>query len=525
MLDKNRYIDYVESFPRFRLRYFVYAVVFFAGFIILAGSPEEESTQQDTQIVAAVTTDSKRDQLAKLTQEQAEQMSAISPASGPTDIPGLIDALSKSQESLKLASHTITPNLLKQAVTLSETELALPVAHITTPMKKPFFEIEEKITNISFWGKTKEKTLTVSSGDTLGSLLEKGGLSATEAHNITTALKHAYDPKDMQIGQQIKLIYKNDTFQGLSIQKDLLTSIELVKAEDDRYGVTQKKAATDDVFFAVGGDIESSLYKAALDQGMPDNVIVELIRVYSWAVDFQRDIRQGDKFETLYRLSKTKGGKIVPGTAEIVYAQLTLKDVAIPVYRYEDTNGDIGYYEEAGNSVRKALMKTPIDGARLSSSFGMRKHPVLGYNKMHKGVDFAAPRGTPIYAAGDGRISYLGTKGGYGKYIRIRHHSGLSTAYAHMSRYKKGLGNGARVKQGQIIGYVGTTGRSTGPHLHYEVLQGGRQVNPRKLKMQKGKKLAGKDLEIFNGVVEQTKFQFTELQQTRQVRNHRSSRL
>ncbi len=298
-----------------------------------------------------------------------------------------------------------------------------------------------------------------------------------------------------------------------------------MKAEDDRYGVTQKKAATDDVFFAVGGDIESSLYKAALDQGMPDNVIVELIRVYSWAVDFQRDIRQGDKFETLYRLSKTKGGKIVPGTAEIVYAQLTLKDVAIPVYRYEDTNGDIGYYEEAGNSVRKALMKTPIDGARLSSSFGMRKHPVLGYNKMHKGVDFAAPRGTPIYAAGDGRISYLGTKGGYGKYIRIRHHSGLSTAYAHMSRYKKGLGNGARVKQGQIIGYVGTTGRSTGPHLHYEVLQGGRQVNPRKLKMQKGKKLAGKDLEIFNGVVEQTKFQFTELQQTRQVRNHRSSRL
>ena len=224
---------------------------------------------------------------------------------------------------------------------------------------------------------------------------------------------------------------------------------------------------------------------------------MELIRIYSWDVDFQRDINNGDKFEILFEKLFTEKGEFVR-TGNVIYGNLLLRTKKYPLYRYETSKGTIDYFDDNGRSARKALLRTPINGARLSSRYGKRRHPILGYNKMHRGVDFAAPRGTPIYAAGRGTIVKLGRNGAYGNYIRIRHGSGLETAYAHLSRFRRGLRVGARVPQGKVIGYEGSTGRSTGPHLHYEILKNSRQINPLTLKMVSGKKLTGKELKLFH---------------------------
>ena len=221
-----------------------------------------------------------------------------------------------------------------------------------------------------------------------------------------------------------------------------------------------------------------------------------LIRMFSWDVDFQRDIRHGDHFETLYEeVTLEKDESQVKG--ELVYAGLTLRGKLIDAYLFSPDGGLKTYYDSEGRSLRKFLLRTPIDGARLSSHFGKRRHPVLGYTKMHKGTDFAAPRGTPIYAGGSGRIDKAERFGGYGNYVRIRHSDAWSTAYAHMHNFAKGIRPGVRVRQGQIIGYVGSTGRSTGNHLHYEVLQNGTQVNPMTMKQPALASLSGADLEAF----------------------------
>ncbi|MBL1147677.1 MAG: M23 family metallopeptidase [Pseudomonadota bacterium] len=497
----------VTSFPKFRLRYVVFGFATLAALLVLAGEPQQDALTGTDKVfdihqISAAAAPVSADQ-----EDAAAQMSMIAPAAGNASGPiDLTDMLVPLKNKLFAESDNNAP---VNAVRLTAEETALPVAAVLTPSKKPFLKVEEAVIK----GGLTAKKITISSGDTLGSILnDKGGLTATQTYDICLAVKDVYDPaRDMKAGQKLALYFDGGDFKGMEIRKNLIDGVKLVALDDGRYGVKETAVPTQNVYFSARGDIDSSLYKAATDQGMPDSAILEMIRIYSWAVDFQRDIRPGDNFEAMYKLSMTKDGKAVPGSAEIVYANLNLRGADTAVYRFTDSEGDIGYYEETGKSIRKALMRTPIDGARLSSGFGMRKHPVLGYSKMHRGLDFAAPTGTPIYAAGDGRIAYLGTKGGYGKFIKIRHHAGLETAYAHMSRYKKGLTSGARVKQGEIIGYVGTTGRSTGPHLHYEVVVNGHQADPRKVKMQEGKKLAGKDLEIFHGVVNQTRAQYVSL--------------
>ncbi|MDE0781369.1 MAG: M23 family metallopeptidase, partial [Alphaproteobacteria bacterium] len=239
-----------------------------------------------------------------------------------------------------------------------------------------------------------------------------------------------------------------------------------------------------------------SLFVNARNAGVPISVLVELVRIFSFDVDFQRDIWRDDKFEVMFERQRNKDGDVV-NNGKILYAKLALRGTELPLYSFNNSEGNIDYFNEKGEGVRKALMKTPIDGARLSSRFGKRKHPILGYTRKHSGVDFAAPKGTPIYAAGDGSIVTAGTKGGYGKYIKIRHNSTYSTAYAHLNAYGPGIRRGKRVRQGQVIGYVGTTGRSTGPHLHYEVHRGGRQINPLTLKLPSGEKLKGSRLASF----------------------------
>ena len=241
--------------------------------------------------------------------------------------------------------------------------------------------------------------------------------------------------------------------------------------------------------------ILQSLYKAATDQKIPPNIIIEFARIYGFQVDFQRDVRKEDKFQIMYEIFIDKNDKIIE-TGEILFANLKISGQDNSLYYFDKKNIE-GHYNKNGKSVQKALMKTPINGARLSSSFGMRKHPIDGFNKMHRGTDFAAPKGTPIMASGNGTVKKAGWCGGGGNCVKIKHNSTYETVYAHMSKFARGIKKGTRVKQGQTIGYVGSTGKSTGPHLHYEVIVNGKKVNSQKLKLPSGKILKGKNRELF----------------------------
>ena len=243
------------------------------------------------------------------------------------------------------------------------------------------------------------------------------------------------------------------------------------------------------------GVIKSSLYKSATDQEISPNTIIEFARLYGFQVDFQRDIRKNDTFQIVYEVLVDDNNEIF-GNGNIIYANLMLSGQNNQLYYFPKKNFD-GHYDENGKSIKKALMKTPINGARLSSSFGMRKHPILGYNKMHRGTDFAAPEGTPIMASGDGIILKAGWCGGGGNCVKIKHNKTYQTIYAHMKNFSKIAIPGKRVKQGQIIGYVGSTGLSTGPHLHYEVIENGKKINSQLLKLPPGKSLKGLSREQF----------------------------
>lgn len=362
-----------------------------------------------------------------------------------------------------------------------------------------------------------EKKLEVGRGDTLMELLVRNDVPRSEAYNAIQALSKVYNPRDLNPGNAITVFFHKDPavadpkFSGLQIEKDKINTVMVNLAEDGSYKVDQHEKPVFRSLKAARGSIDNSLYVSAKNSGVPDAVILDLIKMYSWNVDFQRDIQIGDKFEVMYEEFATGSGDVLSGRNTIVYAKLELGGRDMPFYLYTSPSGDTDYFDNKGQSAKKSLMKTPIDGARLSSGFGMRRHPILGYGKMHKGIDFAAPKGTPIYAAGDGTVEKIGVVGGYGKYIRIRHRKDLQTAYAHLNGYRAGLTAGSRVKQGQIIGYVGTTGRSTGPHLHYEILQNGKHVNPASLRLPTGKMLEGKERNLFNNVVAQRDGQFAQL--------------
>ena len=245
----------------------------------------------------------------------------------------------------------------------------------------------------------------------------------------------------------------------------------------------------------IKNQIKNNLYSAAVDVGIEPNIIIEFARIFGFEVDFQRDIRKGDWFEILYEKFEDDNN-IVQDTGKIIYASMFVNGNEINLYSFNDEK-EIGFYDIKGKSIVKSLMKTPINGARLSSAFGMRKHPILGFNKMHRGTDFAAPTGTPIMASGSGTVTRARWCGGGGNCVKIKHNSTYETIYAHMSKFAKGIKEGRKVKQGQIIGYVGSTGLSTGPHLHYEVVVNGKKVNSQKLKLPSGKILKGKARELF----------------------------
>ncbi len=356
-------------------------------------------------------------------------------------------------------------------------------------------EIEKKL-------ETNFTEIIVSKGDSFAKVLKKGGLKGRDIDLVILNGKEYYDFSKLYIGDTVKIFSEYDA-DGLKIF-DLIykysdTKELIISYLNDNfiYEINEIPLNSEEIF--VTGEIKTSLYKAMKDQGLSEIVINEIIRIYSFDVDFQRDIYEGDSFEMLFVKKVNNNGKTIQ-IEDPKYLMLSSRGTPLIYYLYN--NGEFSeYFDEKGKGMTKSLMKTPINGARLSSSYGMRKHPISGYNKMHKGVDFAAPTGTPIFAAGNGVVEYVGRNGGYGKYIRIRHDGTYKTAYAHLNGYKKGISSGVRVKQGDVIGYVGSTGKSTGPHLHYEIIVNGKQINPATLKLPSGRKLNEQQLNEFEILV------------------------
>ncbi len=338
----------------------------------------------------------------------------------------------------------------------------------------------------------------IEEGETFDLILNKYSISIEEINSLKTKLSEKINLNRLNTNQKINLTIdqssnkiKDFVLQISNKERIMLTRNE---AKDD---FNQEIILTrlDKKILYQENIILESLYKAASNKKIPANTIIDFARIYGFQVDFQRDIRKQDRFQIMYEIFIDENKKIIE-TGNILYANLILSGEDNSLY-YFDKNGSIGHYDKNGKSIKKALMKTPINGARLSSPFGMRKHPIDGFNKMHKGTDFAAPMGTPIMASGSGTIKKAGWCGGGGNCVVIKHNSIYETVYAHMSKFAKGIKKGIRVKQGQTIGFVGSTGKSTGPHLHYEVIVNGKKVNSQKLKLPSGKILKGEERKIF----------------------------
>ena len=346
--------------------------------------------------------------------------------------------------------------------------------------------------------KFRKVTHQVSQGETFDNILEKYSIKKKEIVEIKKNLSKKVNLNKLNTNQRIQFtidqsnnLVKEFVFQISSSERVFLKRDSVENNFNQEIILTKlyKKIVYKENI------ILQSLYKAAIDQKIPANTIIEFARIYGFQVDFQRDIRKQDRFQIMFEVFVDENKKIIEN-GNILFANLILSGQDNSLY-YFDEEGSRGHYDKNGKSIKKALMKTPINGARLSSPFGMRKHPIDGFNKMHRGTDFAAPMGTPIMASGDGVIKKAGWCGGGGNCVVIKHNSIYQTIYAHMSKFANGMRSGVRVKQGQVIGFVGSTGKSTGPHLHYEVVVNGKKVNSQKLKLPSGKILKGDDRKIF----------------------------
>ena len=423
---------------------------------------------------------------------------------------------------------TTAPDLVPEEQTTMAADAA-PVAN--TP---PLLQVAEQVVTIDdpapidITPSTPEpliKSVIVGRGDTLADVLKQSGVENQPAFLAIRALSKNFDVRKLQVGQKVNLVFDgedNSELVELSLKPSVDKIVTTSRDDDGKFFSSVEMVPLEKVMLRAGGRIDDSLYMALDRAGVAPEVIADLIMIYSFDVDFQREIRAGDSFELYYEQYLDETGQIAKH-GNILFGNLTLRGKPLDLYRYvtsDDNRAD--YYNEKGHSVRKALLRTPIDGARLTSRFGKRRHPVLGYTKMHKGADFGARRGTPIRAAGDGVVERASWYGSFGNYVRIRHNGEYETAYAHMKGFAKGTRKGAKVKQGQIIGYVGTTGRSTGPHLHYEVLKNGKQVNPLGLKLPSGRRLNGEHLASFQAMLAERKVAMNETPIATQVASNQN---
>lgn len=358
------------------------------------------------------------------------------------------------------------------------------------------------------------RVVELGEGRTFARLLMDAAIPSDDAYAASRALTKVYDHRKLKAGQEVTLsisrLGDELTLTGLTFEPEVTKEISIQRQADGSYIASMRATPIERQRIAARGEIRASLYAAGEREGVPRSVMAALIRAYSHEIDFQRDIHPGDKFEVLYDQPTAHDGTPV-GQGVIIYAALITGGKTRPLYRVTFGDGAVDYFNERGQSVKRSLLRTPVESARVTSGFGMRMHPLLGYSKMHKGVDFGAPTGTPIYAAGTGVVEMARFNGGYGRYIRIRHNKRTKTAYGHMSRFAKGIRPGTRVNQGDVIGFVGTSGRSTGPHLHYEVVLDGKQVNPLKVSMPVGRMLEGKTLTQFKQGQARIKTEFKSL--------------
>ena len=367
--------------------------------------------------------------------------------------------------------------------------------------------------------------VTVRRGDTLKAVLTRAGIPGGDAEQAIRALTKVYNPRQLKPGFEIFLQIQPPAHKN---GRASLISIDFIAGPEKDVSVLNEGGGrfTAEVYhrtltpqLAYGrGTIESSLYLAGTRAAIPAAILTNLITLYSFDVDFQRDIQPGDAFEISYEILNDEAGTPVRN-GDILVASMTLSGNTMKLYRFKTESGFNDYFDETGQSAQKTLLRTPTDATRISSGFGRRRHPVLGYTKIHRGIDFAAPPGTPIYAAGDGVVEKAGWSGGYGKYIRLRHNGTYKSAYAHMRQIARGIKAGVRVKQRQIIGYIGATGRVTGPHLHYEVIRNGRQVNPQTVRLPAGNRLKGAELTRFKETVSQIKERLIALRREREMQS------
>ena len=364
----------------------------------------------------------------------------------------------------------------------SSNEFSSFTEYLFSRINSPYVEVDYKIKN----------------NDSIEKILKKFNIEAIDIKKISIKLKER-KLTNIYSGRKLSLIYKKSE-SGLNSVVNILypvsntSSIEIRKLQND-FSIKENILKLYKKEVVVKNKITNNLYSSAINADIEPNIIVEFARIFGFEVDFQRDIRRGDWFEIYYEKFEDDNGK-VRDTGKIIYASMFVNNNEINLYNFKHKNEE-EYYDIKGKSITKSLMKTPINGARLSSSFGMRKHPILGYNKMHRGTDFAAPSGTPIMASGSGTVTRARWCGGGGNCVKIKHNSTYETVYAHMKSFAKGVKEGKKVKQGQIIGYVGSTGMSTGPHLHYEVIVNGKKVNSQRLKLPSGKILKGAAREKF----------------------------
>jgi murein DD-endopeptidase MepM/ murein hydrolase activator NlpD len=348
-------------------------------------------------------------------------------------------------------------------------------------------------------GATKVE-LKVRNGDSIQRILYDQKISPTEVNNVINAIRREYNVGTLRNDQKVYLIVKrekNGNFVSrLTVNIDNITSVHVFLNKDNVYETKRVTKILTKKNHLIETTIDRGIYRTAKQSGIENSIVAQFARLYGFEVDFQRDLKKNDKIKIFYERYLDDDG-VSQRTGNIIYSEITNVEKNIILYRYEYPNGTIAYFTPEGKSIEKSLMRTPINGAKLSSRYGFRIHPILGYNQMHQGTDFAAPIGTPVMASGAGTVEYSGWKGGYGKFISIRHSPVYQTNYAHLQDYAKGIRRGAKVQQGQVIGYLGSTGSSTGPHLHYEVVVNGRKENSQTLKLPSAAPLEGNNKNFF----------------------------
>jgi murein DD-endopeptidase MepM/ murein hydrolase activator NlpD len=348
------------------------------------------------------------------------------------------------------------------------------------------------------FGRPETVPLTVRSGETLEAAVQRAGIGADEAKQVVQTLASAMDTVHIKAGLAFDAAIARPRADhgpvrliGLSLRTGPATAVTVSRTFDGALRLRELEEKVRDAQTVAHGEITGSLYESAFKLGANSSITSQMVKLFSHKIDFDRDLKPGDKFELVFNREVTESGRTV-ATGDLQYAEIR----GIQFYRFE-RHGDVEYFDEAGKNIKGFLLRTPVDGAHMTSGFGMRRHPILGFNRMHQGIDFGAGTGTPVLAAGDGVVVEARSWGGYGNWLRIRHSDGWETGYAHLSRYAKGLRPGQHVRQGQLVAYVGTTGMSTGAHLHYEIWRRGARVNPVSAKVPQGTVLAGAELGAF----------------------------